>query len=56
MALPYTFTDRIKQQRLVLTSALIVAIALIFLARAPIVPTVLGCLAVIVWSFVRSSR
>ncbi len=55
MPSPSTFTDRLKQQRLILTAALIVAIALIFLARAPIVPILLGCIAVVVWSFLRTS-
>jgi hypothetical protein len=56
MTLPCTFTDRIKQQRLMLSSAIIVGLALILLGHAPIVPTLLGCLIVAGWSLIRPPR
>jgi hypothetical protein len=56
MALFCMLAERVKQQRLVLSSALIVALVLILLGQAPIIPILVGCLAVIVWSFVRSPR
>ncbi|HVZ60885.1 MAG TPA: hypothetical protein VG892_08890 [Terriglobales bacterium] len=42
------------QQRLILSSALIVALVLILIVGAPIVPIVVGCVAVVLISVFRT--
>jgi len=44
----------VKQQRLVLSAALLVGLVLIFLVHAPWVPVVMGCLLASVYAIARS--
>ncbi len=46
--------DLKKQQRLVWPWALFVGLGMVFIAHAPIMPVVIGCVAVILLSMVRN--
>ena len=48
-----TFIGTVKQQRLMLSAAVIVGLTLVLVAHAPLVPVLAGCGVVVVLSFLR---